>query len=246
MTTAYFDELAARLREHGVPEEEVTATVGDLAAYAAESGADPLEEFGPVADFAASLTPARSGGTSEEDPDPVAETWTWTADAFQDVARLNVYGDQGWEVERIDYLGRFVSRRDPQRPLRWEYRRETAPPARHGTLAERLAPDGWEPCGSWMHFQYFKRPKAASEGPAGELDAAPAAPARSVFFGKRLYLFLAGYGLFLAALAVGWFVSRDGDPGGFPGGFFNGVLAGVVAGSLVGLACVLWGLRRRR
>ncbi|MFC4060798.1 hypothetical protein ACFOWE_21055 [Planomonospora corallina] len=241
-TTAYFDELATLLRERGVPEKEVSATVGDLAAYVTESGADPEEEFGPAAGFAAALAPARPADAPQDDPDPAAETWLWTADAFQDVARLNVYGDQGWEVERIDHLGRFVSRRVPEHPLRWEYRRETALPTRRDALAERLAPDGWEPCGSWVYYHYFKRPKAASEGPAGELDAAPAVPARSVFFGKGLYLFLAGYVLLLAAVAVGWFVNRDGDLGDFLGG----ILTGVVAGSLAVLAGLLWGRRRRR
>ncbi|MFI0409990.1 HAAS signaling domain-containing protein [Actinomadura sp. 3N508] len=55
MTTAYFDELAGRLRDSGVPEDEVTETVDDLAAYVAESGADPGDEFGTPEEFAARL-----------------------------------------------------------------------------------------------------------------------------------------------------------------------------------------------
>ncbi|WP_207934457.1 hypothetical protein [Actinomadura sp. KC06] len=58
MKTAYFDELAGRLRDSGVPEDEVTGTVDDLAAYLAESGADPDDEFGPPEEFAARLVSA--------------------------------------------------------------------------------------------------------------------------------------------------------------------------------------------
>ncbi len=46
MTHPYFDELTRRLRDRGLPEKEVTRTVADLAAFAAESGTDPEQEFG--------------------------------------------------------------------------------------------------------------------------------------------------------------------------------------------------------
>ncbi|GGL45563.1 hypothetical protein [Planomonospora parontospora] len=239
MTTAYFDELAAHLRGRGVPAEEVAATVDDLAAYAAESGADPEEEFGPAAGFAATLAPAAEDAAPESRPDPVAETWVWTADAFRDREYLNRYGEQGWEVERIDHLGRFVSRRDPEHPLRWEYRRESALPAHHDALAERLAPDGWEPCGDWMYFQYFKRPKAVAEGPAGELADAPAAPARRVFFGRRFYVFMVVWALFMVALTVGLLSIGDHE---FGLDFVAGLLTGL---ALVALS-VLFTLRRNR
>ncbi|MGI5325931.1 hypothetical protein [Actinomadura nitritigenes] len=51
----YFDDLAERLRARGVPAGEVSETVDDLAAYVAESGKAPEEEFGPVEEFAARL-----------------------------------------------------------------------------------------------------------------------------------------------------------------------------------------------
>ncbi|GGK71041.1 hypothetical protein Ppa06_35230 [Planomonospora parontospora subsp. parontospora] len=245
MTTAYFDQLAGHLRGHGIPEEEIITTVDDLAAYAAESGADPEEEFGPAAGFAATLAPAAQETAPEGGPDPAAETWVWTADAFRDREYLNRYGEQGWEVERIDHLGRFVSRRDPERPLRWEYRRETVLPAKHGALAERLAPDGWEPCGGWMYFQYFKRPKAVSEGLAGELDDAPATPARRVFFGRRFYAFMVVWVLYMAALITGIVLGVGPLSGGdheFGPDFVGGVLAGIAVVVLL----VLITLRRRR
>ncbi|WP_370531709.1 hypothetical protein [Streptomyces venezuelae] len=63
-----------------------------------------------------------------------------------------VHGEQGWEVESLDSLGRFV---------------------------------GWELCGEWLVYGYFKRPRAATAGPAGALDARPAAPLRWLFLSRR-------------------------------------------------------------
>ncbi|MGK5558316.1 hypothetical protein ACSNOI_42625 [Actinomadura kijaniata] len=200
-TDEYFEVLTARLRERGVPADRAAATAEELAGHVAESGADPREELGDAADLAARLAPDAHPGPGPES-DPTAETWVWTADAFQDVILLNRYGDQGWEVERIDGLGRFVSHRDAENPLRWEYRRETVLPGRAGALAERLAPDGWEPCGSWTSFAYFKRPLAASEGPLGALADVPETPGRRRFWSRRFHAFVAVYLLVIAALVL--------------------------------------------
>ncbi|WP_067485698.1 hypothetical protein [Actinomadura hibisca] len=225
MTAAYFDELAAHLRERGVPADEAAGTVDDLAAYAAESDADPEEEFGPAEIFAAQLSPGRAEAPAPEDG-PAAQTWVWTADAFQDRALLDRYGDQGWEVERIDHLGRFVSRRAADGPLRWEYRRETVLGVGRRALTERLAPDGWEPCGTWMYFEYFKRPKAASEGPAGTLADVPETPSRRLFWSRRLYAFLGCYVAFLVALIVASVLWGDS---------MHGFLAGLATGAGIAL-----------
>ncbi|MFF1480037.1 hypothetical protein ACFVYD_21195 [Streptomyces sp. NPDC058301] len=177
----YFGALAEKLRAAGMPRSEVTATVAELTGYLAESGsADPYEEFGAPEDFAARLT----GGRAAQEPRAEAETWKWTADIYTDRKHLNHYGDQGWEVEGLDRLGRFVCRRDPAAAMRWEYRRESANnAAERDAVSAGLAPDGWEPCGHWMFFMYFKRPKAASAGPAAELDDLVAPPAKQLFLG---------------------------------------------------------------
>ncbi|WP_214413901.1 DUF2812 domain-containing protein [Sphaerisporangium fuscum] len=227
----YFDDLAALLRARGVPPERIAATVGDLAAYLGESGADPEEEFGPVAEFAARLGP--------EPVTPAAgaagDTWTWTADIFADERRLNEFGEQGWEVERVDRRGMFVSRRDPEHPQRWEYRREVVPLRGRRTLLERLAPDGWEPCGTWFHYEYFKRPRAASVGPAGEVAAPPPAPGRRVFFSGRFHLLVAVL-LLLCVLAV----TVQAVTTGVTGGFATGAAVGVAAS-----LAVFWFVQRR-
>ncbi|WP_405563290.1 hypothetical protein [Streptomyces sp. NBC_01180] len=180
--TGYFDELAAALRSRGRPGAEVAATVADLSGYLAETGTSPEEEFGPAGLFAERLT--GSGGAQE--PGAGAETWKWICDIYTDRRHLNSYGDQGWEVEGLDRLGRFVCRRDRDAPMRWEYRREAANGAvERDTLAAGLAPDGWEPCGHWVFYMYFKRPKAAEAGPAAALDTTPRTPDRHLFFGDR-------------------------------------------------------------
>ncbi|MEU3371723.1 hypothetical protein ABZ734_14805 [Streptomyces sp. NPDC006660] len=235
MTTAYFTELSRLLTERGMPAPQVAATVADLEGYLAESGsADAHEEFGAPDVLADRLTRGRAA----EPPVTGQETWRWTADIYTDRRLLNEHGAQGWEVERVDPLGRFVCRR-PDAAMRWEYRRETARGAkeREAQLAG-LAPDGWEPCGRWLHITYYKRPASASAGPAAALAAPPPAPARTMFFSAKfralaavfvvcvtLLVILFGFGLVdldgpwacvrlldgaVVGLALGWFgVNRD-------------------------------------
>ena len=59
-----------------------------------------------------------------DEPGAGSGTWVWTADALQEVGLPARFGGQGWEVERLDRLGRFVCRRDREHPLCWAYRRE--------------------------------------------------------------------------------------------------------------------------
>ncbi|GGU00779.1 hypothetical protein [Streptomyces lateritius] len=165
---AYFDELAAALRSAGVPREQIDCTVADLRGHLAATGTGPEAEFGPAAAFA-----ARLGGLAPlpGEPDGTAESWTWTADLFNDRRMLAVHGDRGWEVESLDALGRFVCRRAPGVALRWEYRREVIGGRRREMVLGELEPEGWELCGEWMVYGYFKRPKAARTGPAEQAGA---------------------------------------------------------------------------
>ncbi|WP_406062498.1 hypothetical protein OG462_30475 [Streptomyces sp. NBC_01077] len=185
----YFAELTDTLRAAGVPDEQIAATVEDLRGHLAETGTGPEEEFGPAAAFA-----GRLGGLAPlpGEPDEQAENWTWTADFFNDRRMLAVHGEQGWEVESLDAIGRFVCRRAPGAALRWEYRREVIKGGRRTKVLGELEPEGWELCGEWLVYGYFKRPKAASAGPEGGLETLPARP--------RGWLFLSGRGK--AALVI--------------------------------------------
>ncbi|KKZ75850.1 hypothetical protein VO63_00375 [Streptomyces showdoensis] len=176
------------MRAAGVPEEQIARTADELRGHLAESGTTAEEEFGPADRFAASL-----GGLAPApgEPDEAAERWTWTADLFNDRRMLAVHGDQGWEVEHLDSLGRFVCRRAPGAPLAWEYRREIIAGRRRAKVLGELDPEGWELCGEWLVYGYLKRPKAATAGPAGTLGAVPAAPDRRLFLSRRAKALLA-------------------------------------------------------
>ncbi|MFJ4922578.1 hypothetical protein [Streptomyces sp. NPDC088725] len=238
---AYFEELDQALRAAGVPEERAAATVGDLTGYLAETGTTALDEFGPAAEFAARLTGTGAAGTGaagDEEPAAEAETWKWTADIYTDRRLLNEYGAQGWEVERIDRLGLFVSRRVPDAAMRWEYRREVTNNAREraGVSAE-LAPEGWEPCGSWLFLTYYKRPAAATTGPAAELSSTPAQPARRIFL-SRTYVLTLAFWLLAVAAVVTYLMVADADV------TEPGFLAGAVVGAVVGGVLTMRGIRR--
>ena len=197
----YFDRLTTALHASGMSPQEVDATVADLMAYLADSAgeADPVAEFGDPAEFAARLT----GRQPVEEPVAEAETWKWTTDIYNDRRLLQQYGDEGWEVERVDRLGRFVCRRDPSAAQRWEYRREMANnAAERAARTAELAPDAWEPCGHWVFYMYFRRPKAASAGPAAELSELVEVPGKQVMFGGRVSRMLLAVGLLLLAGAV--------------------------------------------
>ncbi|GAA3135827.1 hypothetical protein GCM10010449_65470 [Streptomyces rectiviolaceus] len=221
---SYLADLAELLREHGLPADRVEATVADLGSHLEESdGADPEAEFGPVEEFARELAPTGMQGPAA--PEAHVETWRWTADTYVDEELLNRFGDEGWEVERVDALGRFVSHRDLERPQRWEYRRELVTRGREG-LDERLAPDGWEACGNWIVYAWFKRPVAASLGPGAEISAPPGMPGRVRYFSRKFCVLT---GVMVAVLvAAGLVVAVDDGDAGSGFGFAGGILAGAL------------------
>ncbi|HET6859272.1 MAG TPA: hypothetical protein VFH94_19565 [Streptomyces sp.] len=241
---SYFDELAAALSRSGMPESEVAATVADLSGHLADSGGTAHEEFGPAPEFAARLT-GGAGGTEPEDPAAEAEHWKWTSDIYADLRMLNQYGGQGWEVERIDRVGMFVSRRVPGAAMRWEYRREVANNASgRADVTERLAPDGWEPCGHWLFLAYFKRPAAASAGPAADLAAPPEAPAKRFFLSTKYRRMLAALAAVLTLYAVAVTGIVLGTDTGLSDLISPGVVVGAVVAGLAGGGFAVWSVRR--
>ncbi|MYY82300.1 MULTISPECIES: hypothetical protein [unclassified Streptomyces] len=241
MRDGYLIDLAERLRARGLPADRVETTVTDLAAHLEESGAEDAEaEFGPADEFAAQLVPA-AGERAPRTPDKAVETWRWTADTYVDEELLNRFGDEGWEVERVDALGRFVSHRDVAQPQRWEYRRELITRGREN-LDERLAPDGWEACGTWIVYAWFKRPRAASLGPAARVESPPPVPERSRFFSRKFHVLLGV--LALAVAAAGVSVAVDDGEASSGLGFVVGLFAGVVAVAGVMGALHMWRGRR--
>jgi hypothetical protein len=227
---SYFTTLARELAAAGVPADRVTTTIADLESHLAETGTAPEAEFGPAADFAAQLAfanhPQATETAPEAAPDAAIATWRWMADIWADRQRLNEFGAQGWEVERVDRLGRFVTHRDPSQAQQWEYRRDTVARTDRTTHAAELAPDGWEPCGTWLPYVYYKRPLAADLGPAAVVPTPPPGPARKNFLSRRFYALLAA----LVAYLVLTFTTLPGLPidGESLAGFFTGVASGIL------------------
>jgi hypothetical protein len=206
VSTPYFEELSERLRQGGVPADRATDMIDDLSAYLAESGTDPHDEFGPAETFAAQLL-ATAPAASDSAPGPSDERWTFHADAFNEMDLLREFGDQGWEVVSYDLATGFDCRRSLENPQRWEYRREIVP-RNPGAVAGRLAEDGWEPAATYMFWRYFKRPVAATTGPAAALKAPPVPPTRRTYWSPQfrrqvvaLFVFL-GVAIAMSSLAV--------------------------------------------
>jgi hypothetical protein len=209
-TAPYFDELSKRLRESGVPADRAASMIDDLKGYLSESGTDPDDEFGPAAAFAEQL--AKAPTESPSGPAASDERWRFNTDLFIEMDMLREFGDQGWEVVSCDWSG-FDLRRSLESPQRWEYRREAVPPELAQPLVERLAEEGWELAATHRFWHYFKRPVAATTGPAAELDAPPPPPRRRMYFNRRLttafVVFAAGLPLVVLVLALA--VSESGE-----------------------------------
>ncbi|MGW0929761.1 hypothetical protein [Streptomyces sp. NPDC002644] len=236
----YYAELTRALGEQGLPQDRAAALVAEVRAYAAESGADPRAEFGPPADFARDLAPAPSGGNGPQAPEPGVEHWVWTVDAYTDQDMMNRFGAQGWEIERVDRLGRFVSHRDGDTTLRWEYRRDVVDRRDRSRHAASLAPDGWEPCGHWSYLAYYKRPLAVTAGPAAVVENAPERPGRSVYFTRRLYAWPAAALLAVAAVVLLLLTAPEES------GARGGMVTGAIAGTAVTLLALPWLIARQR
>ncbi|TMR34185.1 hypothetical protein [Actinomadura geliboluensis] len=238
----YFQRLTTLLREQQMPQQRIEALVGELKAYTQEAGTEPAEEFGPAEELAAKLTErARLGATdAAAEPGDETETWVLRTDAFQEERLLSHFGAQGWEVDGLDRFGGFICRREPNEPMRWQYRRETATERGRDKLTEQLAPDGWELCGVWGPFAYYKRPEAASSGPAAQLAAPPAPPHKRVYFSRwsAAYFMVSLITAMATLVWLGW--TLRGMSASERAGTAFGLLL------LIALAWPVWKLSRRK
>ncbi|WP_051466986.1 hypothetical protein [Actinomadura oligospora] len=239
----YFEELADGLRRLGVAEDRIGPLVDELSGHVAESGADPEEEFGPAVRFAAEFAEGAGGGAAADGPAADAERWVWSADASVDQAMMNRFGAQGWEIERVDHLGRFVSRRDLASPTQWEYRRDVVDRRERAAHAEALAPDGWEPCGHWLFLAYSKRPLAAVAGPAADIETPAGRPGRSYYFTRELWVPLA---VSAACLGVAGGLLAVAFTTGGGGNALRGMLFGLPVGLVLGGVGAFVAYRRKR
>ncbi|MFJ2114505.1 hypothetical protein ACIOEX_21870 [Streptomyces sp. NPDC087850] len=136
-------------------------------------------------------------------------------------------------------MGLFVSRRVPGAAMRWEYRREATRNGGERTrVTAELAADGWEPCGQWLASTYFKRPAAATVGPAAALASAPGRPRRRLFLSRRVRV---GLGVWLLVVAGLVAVPATGGIDTTRSPFLAGLLVGAVAAGAGGV----WGVRHQ-
>ncbi|WP_338315815.1 hypothetical protein, partial [Streptomyces bohaiensis] len=210
----YLTDLAELLRAARMPEPQIEAVVGELIDHLDSAGVRAEAEFGPLDEFAASLTAKPGEAVADEGTDPAAdaEEWRWSADYDSDLAVLDRYGRQGWEVRELDRIGRFVARRDRNAAMAWEYRREVVSRRRRQERTALLAPDGWEPCGSWKFVTYYKRPLAASLGPAAAVPDPPAGPGARAYLSRGSRIGMVAAAISLVLLPFLLYFSGD-DPG---------------------------------
>ncbi|MEV5571205.1 hypothetical protein AB0L06_14240 [Spirillospora sp. NPDC052269] len=243
MNERYFEELADGLRRLGVAEDRIGPLVGELSGHLAETGADPEDEFGPAVRFAAEFAEGAGAEAAAGGPAADAERWVWSADASVDQEMMNRFGAQGWEIERVDHLGRFVSRRDLASPTQWEYRRDVVGRRDRAAHAEELAPDGWEPCGHWLFLAYSKRPLAAVAGPAADIATPAGRPGRSYYFTRGLWAPLA---VLVASLALSGILLATAFATDSGGSTVRGMLFGLPVGLLLGAVGAFLAYRRKR
>ena len=151
----YAGELERELRGRGVDEERAREVVAEVADHLAESGEQPRDAFGDPARYADALLAA---DPSDADDDAGYEAHTFRATALDEVRILSELGAEGWELTGVRDFG-LHARRPAEAAARttWEYARRTG--VRRGPLVAQMESEGWAPCGRWLTFHYFKRPR---------------------------------------------------------------------------------------
>jgi hypothetical protein len=148
---AYLDQFAAALQRRGADQQRITDAVVELERKLAESGQDPADRFGPPDEYAERVIMA-----DERSGDAEWDWRTFRGTAFDEMDVLDDAGKQGWELVDVGAYALYCRRpRRIEDATQWEYRRRVGVD-RRGTL-ETMTTLGWEPAGTWMPFQYFKR-----------------------------------------------------------------------------------------
>ena len=152
---AYLSELAASLQMRGADSARTSEAVAEVESHLSESGEDPMEAFGPPDEYAEQLLlreESREGETADKN---WAER-TFRATAFGEMKILEEAGRQGWELTDVGAYALHCRRpHDLKTVRRWEYSRRVG--IDRQAILEDMTALGWEPCGLWSPFHYFKR-----------------------------------------------------------------------------------------
>lgn len=155
----YLQELSAELTRRGLDPERAADAVAEIRAHLRDSGGSAEEEFGSADAYAEALVTAGVGDaetTETRVTKPAFETYTFRATALDEMAILAELGRAGWELTGVREFG-LIARRptDPVALKTWEYERRNA--VRHQPITREMSTAGWQPCGRWVTFHYFKR-----------------------------------------------------------------------------------------
>lgn len=159
-TDEYLTEVAGRLRAGGLPDDRVDDLGAELRAHLAASNETPEDAFGPAATFAADLL-AESAAPAPDAAAPGVEERTFRATALDEVGILAELGADGWELTGVRDFG-LHARRPYEAAARRAWRYERRRTLRARATEQQMRAGGWEPCGRWLPFSYFKRPGPAS------------------------------------------------------------------------------------
>jgi len=153
---AYLGELAASLQVRGADSARTSEAVAEVESHLAESGEAPVEAFGPPDEYAERLLLRDERRTDQATDDARWIERTFRATAFGEMRLLEEAGRQGWELTDVGSYALYCRRpRDTEAADRWEYSRRVSVDRR--TILEDMTELGWEPCGVWLPFHYFKR-----------------------------------------------------------------------------------------
>lgn len=151
----YLGELAASLQMRGADSARTSEAVAEVQSHLSESGEDPMEAFGPPDEYAEQLLLREERRSGEVAQSKWVER-TFRATAFGEMRLLEDAGRQGWELVDVGaYALRCRRPRNTEATRQWEYRRRVS--VDRQAILEDMTSLGWEPCGLWLPFHYFKR-----------------------------------------------------------------------------------------
>lgn len=152
MIDTYLEELYVCLQRYGLEHQQISEIMAEVESHLAESGETPLEAFGPPNVYAEERVSARERAAGGE-----MQRRTFRATAFDEMIILAEAGKAGWELLDVAAFALYCQRPWNLKEVRqWEYVRRVGF-NRNAIIAE-MEIQGWQPCGNWTPFHYFKRP----------------------------------------------------------------------------------------
>jgi hypothetical protein len=138
------------------------------AVTSARNAGHSWEAIGGVLGISRQAAQQRFGGTTGPEPGRNQKV-LFPLTAFTEMAALEKAGREGWQLVDFGTLRHVVEASDQQ----WEHRRV---PLAVGPRRRRLEEEGWQAVGSWLPWQYYKRPLGIPPEPATEPDRVVVAP----------------------------------------------------------------------